>query len=177
MYSSVTGRDGGGFGDAVDVEQRGEARPTATATVRSAKTVSAKVTSQTEMAAEVEAEDAADLAPLAHVVGDDEEHGGEGGERDIAGERRGDKQDAEQREGVDHAGDRRARAGADVGGGAGDGAGGGDAAEERRDDVGDALGDEFDVGVVAVAGHAVGNDGGEHAFKRGQHGDGEGRRG
>ena len=34
---------------------------------------------------------------------------------------------------------------------------------------------EFDVGVVAVAGHAVGNDGGEHAFKRGEHGDGKGR--
>ena len=82
---------------------------------------------------------------------------------------------AKQRECMDHAGDRGARAGADVGRGAGDGAGGGNAAEERRGDVGDALGDEFDVGVVAVAGHAVGDDGGEHAFKRGQQRDGEGR--
>ena len=133
------------------------------------------MTSQTEMAVEVEAEDGADLVPLAHVVGDDKEHGGEGGEGDVAGQGRGDEQDAEQGEGVDDAGDGGARAGADVGGGAGDGAGGGDAAEERGDDVGDALGDEFDVGVVAVAGHAVGDDGGEHAFKRGEHGDGEGR--
>jgi hypothetical protein len=70
---------------------------------------------------------------------------------------------------VDDAGDRRARAGADVGCGAGDGAGGGDASEERRDNIGDALGDELDVRVVTVAGHAVGDDGGEHTFKRRQH--------
>ena len=82
----------------------------------------------------------------------------------------------QQRERVNHAGDWGARAGANVGGGAGDGAGGRNAAEERRDDVGDALRDQFDVGVVAVAGHAVGNDGGEHAFKRGQQRHGKGRR-
>ena len=76
---------------------------------------------------------------------------------------------------MDHAGDGRARAGADVGGGAGDGAGGGNAAEERRDNVGDALCDELHVGVVVVAAHAVGDDGGEKAFDRGEHGDGEGR--
>jgi hypothetical protein len=40
-----------------------------------------------------EAEDGGDLAPLAHVVGDDEEDGGEGGEGDEAGERRGEQQD------------------------------------------------------------------------------------
>ena len=76
---------------------------------------------------------------------------------------------------MNHAGDRRARAGADVGRGAGDGAGGGNAAEERRGDVGDSLRDQFDVGVVTVAGHAVGDDRGEHAFKRGQQRHGEGR--
>ena len=69
---------------------------------------------------------------------------------------------------VDDSGDWGERAGADVGGGAGDGAGGGDAAEERRGDVGDALRDQFDVGVVVVAAHAIRYDGGEQAFDRGQ---------
>jgi pyruvate/2-oxoglutarate dehydrogenase complex dihydrolipoamide acyltransferase (E2) component len=77
---------------------------------------------------------------------------------------------------VDHSGDGGARAGADVGCGAGDGSGGGDAAEEGRDEVGDALRDQLHVGVVAVAGHAVRDHGGEQAFDRGKHGDGEGRR-
>ena len=49
---------------------------------------------QTAMSVFGEAEDGADLAPLAHVVGDDEEHGGQGGQRDEAGQRRGDEQDA-----------------------------------------------------------------------------------
>ena len=74
---------------------------------------------------------------------------------------------------MNDAGERGTGAGADVGGGSGDGSGGGDSAEEGRDDVGDSLRDEFDVGVVAVAGHAVGDYGGEHALKRGEQGYGE----
>ena len=69
---------------------------------------------------------------------------------------------------MDHSGDGREGAGADVGRGAGDGAGGGDASEERRGDVGDALRYKFHVGVVAVAAHAVGDDGGEQAFDGGE---------
>ncbi len=115
-----------------------------------------------------------DLAPFAHVVRHDEEHRGERGEGDEAGQRRGDEKNREQRERVDHAGDGGASAGADVGGGAGDGPGGGDASEKRRDDVGEALGDELDVGVVAIAAHAVGDDGGEEAFDCSEQGDGEG---
>ncbi len=134
------------------------------------------MTSQTADGREIQLQDAADLAPLAHVVSHDEEYGGECGQRNIAGQRRGDEQDDEQRERMDHAGDRRARAGTDIGCGAGDGAGGGNAAEERRGDVGDSLGNEFDIGVVAIAGHAVGDDGGEHAFQRGKHRDGKCRR-
>ena len=53
------------------------------------------------------------------------------------------------------------RAVANAGGGACDGAGGGEAAEQRRDDVGRALADEFLVGIVTRAGHAVGDHGGE----------------
>ena len=148
--------------------------PTPTATVRSAKTVREKVVSQTAMSVLERRRMDGDLAPLAHVVGDDEEDGGEGGERDEAGQGRGDEKDGEQGEGVDHAGDGGVRAGADVGGGAGDGAGGGDASEERGGDVGDALRDELHVGVVVIAAHAVGDDGGEEAFDGGEQGDGEG---
>ncbi len=75
---------------------------------------------------------------------------------------------------MDHSGDGGEGAGADVGRGAGDGAGGGDASKERRDDVGDSLGYELHVGVVAVAAHAIGDDGGEQAFDCGEKGDGEG---
>ena len=76
---------------------------------------------------------------------------------------------------MDHSGDGGERAGADVGCGAGDGSGGGDASEERRGDIGYALGYEFHVGVVAIAAHAIGDDGGEQAFNCGEKGDGEGR--
>ena len=63
----------------------------------------------------------------------------------------------EQRQRVDHARDRRARAGADVGRGARDRAGGRDAAEERRDDVGDTLRHQLLVGIVAVVDLRVGD--------------------
>ena len=43
------GRDSGRFGDAVDVEERGEGHADSTATVRSANTVRAKVVTQTAM--------------------------------------------------------------------------------------------------------------------------------
>ncbi len=40
-------------------------------------------------------------------------------------------------------------------------------------DVGDSLRDQLDVGIVTVARHAVGDDGREHALKRGEQGNGE----
>ena len=75
--------------------------------------------------------------------------------RDVAGQRRGEQQHAQQSERVDHARDGSLRAGADVGRRAGDGAGGRQAAEHRRNDVGDALADQFDIGIVTVVAHAV----------------------
>ena len=75
---------------------------------------------------------------------------------------------------MDHSGDGGERAGADVRRGASDGSGGGDASEERRGDVGYSLGYEFHVGVVAIAAHTIGYDGGEEAFDRGEKGDREG---
>jgi hypothetical protein len=77
---------------------------------------------------------------------------------------------------VDDAGDRRAAASLDVGRGAGDGAGGGEAAEERGGDVGQALGDEFLVGIVAVVDLAVGDARREQRFDGAEQGDGDRRR-
>ena len=58
---------------------------------------------------------------------------------------------------MQHAGDRAARAGADIGRGARDGAGDADAAEQRRADIGKALRHQFAIGAMPAAGHAVGD--------------------
>ena len=81
-----------------------------------------------------------------------------------ASQGRGDDENREQGERVGHSRDGGESAGSNVGGGAGDGACGGNSAEEGRCDIGEALGDELDIGVVAIAAHAIGNDGGEQAF-------------
>ena len=60
------------------------------------------------------------------------------------------------------------RAGANVGGGARNGASCGNAAEQRRSNIGDALRHKFHIGIVPVAGHAVGDHGGEQALERRQ---------
>ena len=67
-----------------------------------------------------------------------------------------------------HPGDRRLGARADVGGGARDRAGRRNSAEQRRGDVRDALRDQFDVGIVPVAAHPVGDDRRQQAFDRGE---------
>ena len=56
-----------------------------------------------------------------------------------------------------HAGDRSARAGADIRGRARDRAGNRKAAECCGRDVTDALGDQLAVGAVTATGHAVGD--------------------
>ena len=76
---------------------------------------------------------------------------------------------------MDHSRDGGFGAGTDVGGGAGDGAGGGKSAEERGDNVGDALRNQFHVGIVSVAAHAVGDDGGHQGFDGAEQRDGDGR--
>ncbi len=58
---------------------------------------------------------------------------------------------------MQHAGDRTARAGADIGRGARDGAGDADAAEQRRADIGKALRHQLAIGAMPAAGHAVGD--------------------
>jgi len=111
--------------------------PASTATVRSAKTVSSSVVEPDSDLEFGEAEDLWNLVPLAHVVADDHEDGGEDGERNEAGQRGSEEQDCEDGKRMHHSRNGSLRAGANIGGGARDGAGGGKAAEERGDDVGE----------------------------------------
>ena len=97
--------------------------------------------------------------PLPHVDGDDHDDGRQGGQWHVGGKRRQDEHDGEQNNGVDDAGDRCSAARLDVGGRPGDGAGGSEAAEQRGSDVGQPLGDQFLVGVVAVVNLTVGDAG------------------
>ncbi|MNT55156.1 hypothetical protein D3C72_1923720 [compost metagenome] len=73
------------------------------------------------------------------------------------------------------AGQRAAAAVTDIGGGAGNRAGGGETAEQRCGQVGDALADQFLVGIMLAARHAVGHhrrqqrlDGPEHGNRKGR---------
>ncbi len=117
-----------------------------------------------------------DFFPFAHVVRNHQQDGGEYGERDEPRERGGKENDCQQGESVNHSGYWGFRAGTNVGGGAGDGSGSGQAAEEGRDNIGDALGHEFDIGIVFGVAHAVGNHGGHQRLDGAEHGDGHRRR-
>ena len=114
------------------------------------------------------------LRPFAHGVGSHHQDGGEHRERDVTRQRSGERYDQQQRGGVDQTRDRRGRAGSNIGRGARDRPGGRQPSEQRRGDVREPLRHQFDVGVVPVAAHAVGDhrrhqrfDGAEH-----RHGDG-----
>ena len=106
--------------------------------------------------------------PFAHVEGHVDQHRAERGEGHKFRQRRGGEDDEQQRERVDDAGHRRAGAALHVGGGAGNRAGCGNAAKKRADDIGQALRDEFLVGVVPVVYHAVGDHGAEEGLDGGQ---------
>ena len=121
-------------------------------------------------------EERRERAPLAHVVRDDRQHRGERRQRNEARPLAEKDQHEQHDDGMDHAGDGRAAAVLDVRRRAGDGAGRRDAAEEAGRDVGDALGDELHVGLVAAADHAVGHDGREQRLDRREQRDRDGRR-
>src|ERR1700688_3685560 len=76
---------------------------------------------------------------------------------------------------MNDAGDWRLRAGTDVSGCAGDSAGGGKSSEHGRDNVGYALADELDVGIVAVVAHPVRDYRRHERFDRAEHRNREGR--
>ena len=118
----------------------------------------------------------AEGVPVAHVDRDDDEHGGKCGERNVLRERRRRQHDHEQRNGMDHARDRGAAAGTDVGRRPRDRARRRNAAEERRDDIGDALRHELLVGVVAVVDLRIGDARGQQGLDRAQECDRDRRR-
>ncbi len=149
-------------------------KPTRMPSVRSRNTTSRKVASSTTASPREVAHQRRELVLLGHVPGDDGEHGGERGERDVARERRRHQHEEQQEHRVQHAGDRPARAGADIGRGAGDGAGDADAAEQRRGDVGRALRHQLAVGAMPAPGHAVGDHRREQALDAAEQREGEG---
>ena len=87
--------DGGGFGDAIDVEQRGQRHADADGDGEVGEDGKRKGDQPDGDGGEAELQDAADLAPLAHVVGHDKQHGGQRGQRNVAGQRRGNEQDGQ----------------------------------------------------------------------------------
>lgn len=107
------------------------------------------------------AEQSAEGAPTAHVVTDDDQHGGQRGHGDVLGVGHQQQEDEQQDDGVDEARNGGAPAVVDVRHRAGYGSRGGYAAEDGGDHVGHALGDEFHVRVVAVRDGAVGHGGRE----------------
>ena len=118
----------------------------------------------------------ADLSPLAHVVGNDEQHGRQCRQRNKSGQGRRDQQNRQQRQRMDHPRDRGLGAGADIRRRARDGAGRGYAAEHRRDDIRHALCHQLHIGFVVISAHAVSNDGRQQAFDGGEQCDRERRR-
>lgn len=120
------------------------------------------------------AEHVDEAVPLAHVVGDDRHNAAQGGQRNQRGETSKTKHDQDEDHCMDDARDGRHAPVLDVGRRACDGARRRNAAEKRRTEIGHALRDEFGVGVVALAGHAVRDDGGEERFYPREKGDRDG---
>ena len=149
--------------------------PISTATVRSTDHRQAERRQKNRRVAARPFGQAREIVPFAHVQRHVHQHGAQRGQRDEFRQRRGDENDDQQRDRVNDARHRRARAALHIRGRARDGAGGRDAAEERADDVGDALRHEFLVGIVPVVNHAVGHHRAEQRFDRRQQRDGHRR--
>ena len=170
------GLDGDRLGHAVDEQHRAEQEADDDAFGEVAEDDQHEGDEQHQRVAARGADQRPEGVLLHHVPGDIGEHAGECGERDVAGERRGDQHEDEQEERVQHARHRPMRAGPHIGRGAGDGAGGADAAEQRGADVGEALRDQLAVGAVAPPGHAVGHHRRQQRFDRAEQREGDGVR-
>ncbi len=145
--------------------------PTDTATTMSNTTVRTKqVTSTSTSLRGATRSTCAKCFGLGHVPGDQQQQRRQARHRQVADERRQGDDRGQHRQRVNDRRDRRAGARADVGGRARDGAGGRDAPEERGHDVSDPQRQQLGVGVVAGAGHAVGDHGRQQRLDSAQHG-------
>ncbi len=133
------------------------AKPTRMPSVRSRKIVSRKVASSTVASPHEERIKVANSCFSAMFQATITSTDGKRRERNVARQRCGDQHEQQQEHRMQHAGDRAARAGADVGRGPRDGAGDADAAEQRRADIGKALRHQFAIRAMPAAGHAVGH--------------------
>ena len=97
------------------------------------------------------------LAPLAHVVGDDHQNPRQRRHRHAADQRRGKQQNAQQRERMDHPGHRRLRPRPNIGCRPRNGSRSRQPAKHRRENVGHTLSDEFDIRIVPVVTHSIGD--------------------
>ena len=150
-------------------------RPAPTPIVRSNTTVSAE---RCDEHAEIRARSTPQLdkgVQLRHAKRDGEKNRAERSQRNVSGQRRGQKHHREENQRVDDAGDWCACTSANVCRCARDRAGGGDAARDRAKDIRDSLRDQFLIRIVARIGHAVGDHGGEQRFDRAERGNCESR--
>src|SRR3546814_18633236 len=90
---------------------------------------------------------------------------------------RSEQDEQEQEDGVQHAGNRRHRAGADIGRGPCNGSGGGQSTKNGGRHVRDTLSNEFLIGAVPGPDHAVGHNGREQGLDSCQERSEDGRAG
>ena len=105
-----------------------------------------------------------DGAPTAHVVTDHDEHTCQACHGDVFGVWHEEEVNQQQHNRMDDARDGCLAAVVDVGHGASDGTCGGDASEDGAQHVGNALTDEFLVGVVLVSDDTIGHSGRKQAL-------------
>ncbi len=86
-------RNGRGIGNATDIEQGGKPESDGDGDGEIGKDGEREGDQPNRNGGEVQSQNRADLVPLAHVVSHDKEHSGQRGERDVAGQRRGDQQE------------------------------------------------------------------------------------
>jgi len=110
---------------------------------------------------------------VAHVPRHHQQHRRKAGQRDIAGQRCQDQHEGQHEQCMQHPGDRRKRARADIGGGPGDRPGRRQPGEQCRSDIGHPLRHQLAVGAVMASGHAIGDHCRQQAFHSGQKGNGE----
>ena len=113
--------------------------------------------------------DEAQRLAVDHAQADDDENAGQRRHRNPGDEAAQDERKNQRRNALDQAGGTGFGATGEIDQRRAHGAGAGNAADRRRGDVGDALGDQFAVGVVAAARHLVEDDAGFQGVDRQQH--------